>query len=723
MKNKIRSLSLIFIVMFMIIPISWNVNAEEKNKTKRAIYVVFDNSGSMYGKKDNLAWSQATYAIEVFASMMNFDNGDTMKIFPMHKVTIGEKSKELLSSVVVKSKDDIEKIHNMYTPKPEGTPYEQVNTSYKELYSLLKNKKADEGWQLILTDGIFDDDKYQKNFESDLTKKAKSSKNLYVQYLGIGENVKVIPRENSEIGLYSQKVATSKEVVSGLTEICNRVFKRNEYNYNIGEKLSFDIPLNKIIVFAQGKDVQIKSLKDKNGKEVTLSKKTDVSYSATKGAGLTDFVQHVSKDTSLKGQVAIFENEKPLQSGEYTLDVTGAIDTAVYYEPNISFKVSLLHNGKKVNKNTIEGGSYTIQSGFVSNENGKYIKSSKLLGTPKYNLVVNGKEESFDSKDLIQTKDMVVDGDNLKIDCNVKYLNNYTDSFSASYNICALDVELSQSKPMNLKSLDDKKNVLTTTVKKNKKELSKEQIDKTKITIKTYDEEGNKIDLKWKIEKGKQNSTWNLYPQYVNNDMYSTPTGNLKVIVDVSSQFNDIDFGTAKETQVQINDDRNIFDYVKHYWKKIVIYSLLFIILLGYFPGIKKRFSKNMKKNPKIKCSSEVLGTNDYETKGKFVITKWRRFVPYLPDIGTLNFSPKPNKKSFKLKAKSGSSMEILNTKAYAGDKNLKINGQSIPENYKGNYILSANSSLKVITPTYVYNCIPTMDSKKVKKRSKKRRR
>ena len=52
------------------------VHAEkQQGTTKRAIYVVFDNSGSMYGD-GNKAWSQATYAMEVFAAMMNYESGD-----------------------------------------------------------------------------------------------------------------------------------------------------------------------------------------------------------------------------------------------------------------------------------------------------------------------------------------------------------------------------------------------------------------------------------------------------------------------------------------------------------------------------------------------------------------------------------------------------------------------------------------------------------------------
>ena len=80
---------------------------------------MFDNSGSMYGP-GNMAWSQATYAMEVFAAMMNYDNGDQMKIFPMHNVTTGGAGET--SSITVKSISDIGQIHNMYTPSLLARP-------------------------------------------------------------------------------------------------------------------------------------------------------------------------------------------------------------------------------------------------------------------------------------------------------------------------------------------------------------------------------------------------------------------------------------------------------------------------------------------------------------------------------------------------------------------------------------------------------------------------
>ena len=224
--------------------------AEVKAGTARAIYVVFDNSGSMYGP-GNKAWSQAIYAMEVFAAMMNFDSGDQMKIFPMHDVTTdGKETSKTTSSITVKSISDIAQIHNMYTPNPLGTPYTQVNNAARELGALLDKGGADEGWLVILTDGIFDGDLPKDGLEKDLQNKAASRENMYVQYLAMGSNIEkdTIPDTDESIGLYGQQAADSSQVTNELAVISNRIFERNEYpGLKDDGSLSFDIPLSRLI--------------------------------------------------------------------------------------------------------------------------------------------------------------------------------------------------------------------------------------------------------------------------------------------------------------------------------------------------------------------------------------------------------------------------------------------------------------------------------------------
>lgn len=114
----------------------------------------------------------------------------------------------------------------------------------------------------------------------------------------------------------------------------------------------------------------------------------------TDGAGQTSYVTQVpTKDTSLKGAVAVFADpSSSIVEGEYTLNIEGADSIQVYYEPNVEFGAELLKGGKKVDGDTIEGGSYQVKVGFIDLLSGKFIKDSKLLGKPEYTLTVNGQE-------------------------------------------------------------------------------------------------------------------------------------------------------------------------------------------------------------------------------------------------------------------------------------------------------------------------------------------
>lgn len=451
MKKTIQRVLAAVILLVMILSGGFSevgkVHAEkQQGTTKRAIYVVFDNSGSMYGD-GNKAWSQATYAMEVFAAMMNYESGDVMKVFPMHDITTdGNTGSATKSSMEIRGKDDIAQIHNMYTPKPGGTPYTQVNNAAGELTKLLNAGSVDEGWLVVLTDGDFDNDIPASGLKADLEGKAAANENLYVQYLAIGTDVKNIPEGNADKGLYAQKAGNTSEVVNELAEISNRIFKRNEYaGYSSEDSgLEFDIPLRKLIVFAQGKDVKIGSLKNEEGGEVKLQSDTAVSYSSTDGAGLTTFVKSTPvKDTSLKGQVAVFADESPIVAGNYTLDVSGADSIQIYYEPDVKFEAGLYKGDTKMEEGTIEGGAYTVKVGFVDQLSGKYIKSSKLLGEPKYTVSINGETQELTGKDgASQSIDVEVDGESLELTADVNYLKDYTDSASYTFKICTLDMNV-----------------------------------------------------------------------------------------------------------------------------------------------------------------------------------------------------------------------------------------------------------------------------------------
>lgn len=728
-KRISRLLVCVMLLSLLLTPVMGSRAANVGNATKRAIYVVFDNSGSMYGPK-NMAWSQATYAMEVFAAMMNYENGDTMKVFPMHPVTTGSGGQK--NSMTIASQADIAQIHNMYTPNPGGTPYKQVNTAATELAKVLKDGKYDEGWLVVLTDGDFDANIPDAGLREDLRNKAKTADNFYVQYLAIGKEVKNIPEGDGEIGFYAQKAADSSAVVNELAEISNRIFKRNEYKeYKKGEELKFDIPLSKLIVFAQGKDVKVNGLSNKEGGKVNLQSSCKVSYSNTDGAGKTSYVTETpTKDTSLKGEVAIFADESAIMEGTYTLDVSGADTIQVYYEPDVKFGVKLYKDGKLVEDPVIEGGAYTLKVGFVNRLSGEFIESSSLLGEPTYTLKMNGEEYDFKNNGgTCQEIPLEIDGDTFDVEAGVTYLSNYSDTDQFTLTVCTLELEMEAPKSMTIKTLESGDNEVIVTATKNGAPLTEEQWNNATIDVKTYDSEDKEFPIEWEVQKGSKVSTWVLTPKYKDGDMFATGTGEAKVVASVATDIDGETYGSAQSETIKIKDNKTLLDFIKRYWKEIIISLLLLILLLGYVPPFKKRFSRKMKRRPSIECASEKVGVHDMIVKGNFEKDLISVLLPYKAETGRLTFSPAPVKKTAKVKSTGGSGMLILNTSAYAGKDEITFNGMSIPEGYKGHYRITASAFISVSTPEFTYTCTPNVQRsadggiKKSRGKGKKKRR
>ena len=727
MKKLISKLLVFIMLITLAVPAGLISQAAEMQKSgARAIYVVFDNSGSMYGP-GNMAWSQATYAMEVFAAMMNYDNGDQMKIFPMHDVTTDGTG--ATSSITVSSISDIAQIHNMYTPQPLGTPYTQVNTAANELAALLDSGGAAEGWLVVLTDGDFDSDLPATNLQTDLEQKAEMRDNMYVQYLAMGSDIKTVADAKEEIGLYSQKVENSSQVINELAVISNRIFERNEYTSlkNDGS-LSFDIPLSRLIVFAQGSDVSINSLKNKEGSEINLESNYEVSCSSTDGGGLTSFVTETpAKDTSLKGQVAVFSDTSAIMEGDYTLDVAGADSVKIYYEPDVRFGAGLYRGDDQVDASTIEGGTYSIRVGFVNQLTGEFIENTSLLGEPEYKLTVNDEEYGLGgSYGAYQSVEIQADGDLLEISADVTYLNNYTDHIDMSFQVCTLDMEVEAPKSAALKEIPDGSGRITVEAMRNGEPLTEEQWKNASVDVECKDSEGGEFSIEWEVEPGEEVSTWTVSPRYKDGDMFSTGTGPADITVSVSTEIDGQQYGKSENISMEIKDDRNPVDYLKRYWKEISICLLLLILVLGYVPPFKKRFPGKMKRRPSIECTAEKIGIHDMIVKGNFEKNIVSMLIPYKAETGRLTFSPAPVKKTARLKAAGGGGIWLLNTSAFQGKDDITFNGMSIPENYKGNYRMSASTIIVVSTPEFTYTCIPnvqrTADGKIKKSKGKKKK-
>ena len=395
-----------------------------KDTLSRSIAIVFDNSGSMFAGS-NMAWCRATYAIEVFASMMN--QGDELQVFPMYEVTANGKSYTSQSPVKVSGGGDISAIRDMFTPHAGDTPIETI----ADAHQALQRSSADEKWLIVLTDGA---EFYENNLGLGSGTAARLSevlteynKTANVLYLGIG-SVAVMPTVtgNGAYQYYADKASNSADVLSKLTNMCNMIFGRDELA-SAASQISFDVSMNKLILFVQGSSISGVTLKDASGASVgSPSLEYSPRYSE-QGAGSGIGSGPFGIDTSLSGYIAIYD--MPLEAGTYSLGYAGNVtNVSVYYEPDVDLVAQLTdESGAAVTaSSTLYPGTYYLNYGLVDKDGN--MTTSALLGSTSYEVTytLNGREETVTSDKSGQVALELQEGDVLEGSIHVSYLSGYS---------------------------------------------------------------------------------------------------------------------------------------------------------------------------------------------------------------------------------------------------------------------------------------------------------
>ena len=373
-------LTLLMVVnVFAIMPLT--ANAAKKTEKSYEIAIVFDNSGSMY-ENQGKSWCRAKYAMEIFASMLNYDNGDKLWIYPMWEVTNGKPQNGDIGSykaIPITKKEDIDKITNLYTTRPYGTPLAPVY----EAHEYMKTSKATEKWILVLTDGEFNSE--QRDGGSSVIDAAALKNKLIsvatdgikVQYLGFGQASALTSDESKNF--YAKK-STDTSLKDDLIEICNSIFQRAALPANrlSGNTLNIeDLSMSNLIVFAQGTNAKISSMTNPSGKDVKITLDSGQrKFSTIKAATYED----AGIDNTLAGQVVSFDES---EAGKYTLNYSGADKVEIFYEPNVKLKVEFKDASDKVvdgSKGEIEAGEYTVTSTIIDGVTEKDVTNNELLG-------------------------------------------------------------------------------------------------------------------------------------------------------------------------------------------------------------------------------------------------------------------------------------------------------------------------------------------------------
>ncbi len=446
---KVISLFLAILTVFSVMFLCFTgVSAAEITKTKKTydIAVAYDNSGSMFQGKTR--WCDAKYAMEIFASMLDYENGDRLNIYTMWPVSIGNNTSQTTTHVTVSSVEDIDKIHNMYTQYEPSkcsaqTPYIPV----VEATEALKASTMEEKWLIVLTDGAFNQEgredtsaKFSSGFPLDARLKSIAAQGIKVQFLGLdlsdetkqSQLYKVTQSENLLV-----EYSTSSTLKNSLIGICNKIFQRHELKGKLnGSKLKLDISMSKIIVFAQGDSDKTPVLKDASGKTVAakmdsgLRKFSDLSLSVDRYTKPDYKGDKVLVNNKLFGQVVTFEG---LKAGEYTLENVDK-NVQIFYEPDVDISVVLKNSdGNEVSKDSKDNmpGEYKIEYSVVDRQTGADVTGSPLMGKNGVEdlkcvaEITNGNDKK--EVELASGKSVYLDaGDNVFFNIEGTYLDVYT---------------------------------------------------------------------------------------------------------------------------------------------------------------------------------------------------------------------------------------------------------------------------------------------------------
>ncbi|MCR5611489.1 MAG: hypothetical protein K6F68_06645 [Clostridiales bacterium] len=388
---------------------------------------MFDNSGSMY-KNGELAWSRATYAMEVFAAMLN--EGDRLSIYPMNPISVdGVSYRKEDSPLVITGPEQASCIRRIFTSNASYTPIETLSYAHDGLMA-----QSGERWLIVLTDG----DVFHRNGNERIENTAEVLKKDYLEpysrdmnvlYLAIGSRA-VSPdcTPRGDYVLSVEKENDSTRILSKLTAMCNMIFGRDTLpaSHFSGNVMDIDVSLNKLIVFVQGQDVSSVTVTDSQGNRLTPVQNGSYATRYPESGVGGQFESECQTDTSLQGMMMTYAGCK---GDKYTLSYSGtASSVEAYYEPNVDMEFTFTdENGNNVDPNDLYEGNYVISFGMKDGMTDEYTESD-LLGDVYYSghYYLNGETHEINHSGKKGSVSVSLKlGDKFNADMLVTYLGGY----------------------------------------------------------------------------------------------------------------------------------------------------------------------------------------------------------------------------------------------------------------------------------------------------------
>lgn len=369
-------------------PLNTNVGEEQKKR----IYVVYDNSSSMYYSDDSkesvTRWVEADYAVRALAAMMNEE--DKLKIFIMGDYKTGFPIPEKASANSWESAGSkmyfVDKVMGemKFT---EWTYFEAVEAAAGELKEY---DEEEDCWIVILTDGAFSHPegmfpKYsnkKERLQNELYKITEDS-NISIAYVPIGNEEELIKLdENPDKHIYVPEMSDGEKnedkIIRDVTDVINKIYRRVYLKKDIEEKyvstgtagleFSAGIPMERVIVFMQsaGKETTFEeykknrtsetsgeSGKNVRDKDVIMFSGIDAIPEAEENVEGHNEVapKHYDdvefKYRELKGAIKTFAGTDQNINGVYSYDMEDFDTVDIYYQPAVDVKIEYQQDGGK----------------------------------------------------------------------------------------------------------------------------------------------------------------------------------------------------------------------------------------------------------------------------------------------------------------------------------------------------------------------------------------
>ena len=712
--KKVLTIVLYFCILTVLFTTVSFAATVENEQPSRTINLVYDDSGSMIEEnhKNVDTWCQAKYAMEVFAAMLG--EKDTMNVYVMsdYDGTTASSPKLTLKGGQDRTKENVGKVHKMLT-ESKGTPFKAVEIAKSDL----KATSSEEKWLVILTDGAFKDENNKTLSVDEVENYLKEdSGDMKTMFFGIGKDAQEI-KDDEASGLYYTKAKSNDEILEKLTDIGTVVFNKASLKKVKKDSFKINIPMNELMIFAQGEGVSIEGIKNKDEDDaVSADDPVKVQYSTTASKN-----RKGEPDKSLNGCIVSFSD---LKEGKYDIEIKNAKrKPEIYYVPNVAIK-AYIKKGKEIIKDSeLEAGTYKIDFAMLNGETKKKIKKKDLqfLGEIKYEAKVENNGKAHDKTYTAGSKIKLEEGP-LKIDAKGKYLDYYSVSSK-------IDLTVYKNKKVSFSKEQDSEYVVTSEGydKKCKPMKLVATLDGRKPTQEEWDSMHEKPKIKpvddpdceygtFNVKKSKEPGVFLIKPVLKEDDISGNTYEDVKLKAKYRDKVGKAVWSGESKFNMKVSDDRSFLERNRNLLIKLLLLLILLVILIGYTP-IKKRLPRSIKSRAIIKCRHPE--EDPHETHARYEKSMLKKVLPYVTETGSARIGGV----GFSLKGTRGGRRIVLSNPKALQNKDVKINGKKIKD--FGNRVEFGPGSEIVVKDSegWTYTCKLTVDNKRKSSRKRNRRR